>query len=303
MPTVSVIIPAHNRAALLGDTLDSVRAQSFADWECVIVDDASSDDTPEVARMFMREDGRFRLVSGRFGSASAARDAGAERATGALLSFLDSDDLMAPDKLAWQVDRLRRDPTATIVYGDTLQFRTGDDPKVGTLYGAGGPRPTSFEELLGFSAIYAPTVRADAFRAAGGFDTSLASAEDWDMWLTLARAGGLIYEPRPSLYYRLHSGNKSKNTLRNFRCALRVAAKHLRHVPPARRPRVAWRTWRYFARVYPLPLLQDAAASRDRRERAAARHQLAAAALLRPRWLVRYPSAWLGLPSLVRSSA
>ena len=291
MPLVSVVIPAHNRADLLGQTLDSVRAQTLRDWECVVADDGSADDTPRVIADYAARDERFRAVAGRFGSASAARNRGAAAATGTYLSFLDSDDLMEPDKLAWQTAALEADAAATIVYGDTLLFHPGEPAKT-SLYTPGAPRPRSFEGLLSFSAIYAPTVRAAAFRDAGGFDESLASAEDWDMWLSLARRGKLLFEPRVALRYRVHAGNKSGHTLRNFRCAVKVARKHLAHVPAARRPMAAARVYRYFARVYPLPLLAQARAT-------GRRDALAAAALLRPRWFARYPSSLPGLLPLL----
>ena len=292
MPRVSVVIPAHDRADLVGQTLDSVLGQTLADWECVVVDDASTDDTPRVLAGYAARDGRFRVVTGRFGSASAARNAGARQARGSYISFLDSDDLMTPDKLARQVAALDADPAATLAYGDALHFRDGDAAK-GSLYAEGVERPTSFESLLSFSAIYAPTVRADAFHAAGGFDESLASAEDWEMWLTLARSGRLIYLPGVALLYRVHAGNKSGHTLRNLRCAARVARKHLAHVPAPRRAVAAWRVYRYFARIYPLPLLAQAGSSQSRAA-------LAAGALLRPRWFLRYPSSLAGLVPLLR---
>ena len=294
MPLVSVVIPAHNRADLLGQTLDSVLAQTLQDWECIVVDDGSTDATPHVIVDYGSRDGRFRGVAGRFGSASAARNQGAAAATGKYLSFLDSDDLMMPDKLAWQAAALEADPAATIVYGETMLFHPGEPAKA-SLYSPGIERPRSFESLLSFSAIYAPTVRAATFRDAGGFDESLASAEDWEMWLSLAWRGTLLFEPRIALQYRVHPGNKSGNTLRNFRCAARVALKHLAHLPPRRRTLVAARVYRYFARVYPIPLLHQARHQRDQDRPREARQTMAAAALLRPKWFLRYPSSVAGL--------
>ena len=302
MPAVSVVIPARNRADLIGETLASVSAQTLEDWECIVVDDGSTDDTAAVVRSAAGDDARFRVLSARFGSASAARNAGVAEASATYLSFLDSDDLMVPDKLARQVAALDADPDAVLAYGDTVQFRTGERPEHGTIYMSEVERPTDFESLLSFSAIYAPTVRTSAFHAAGGFDTSLASAEDWDMWLALARSGRLLYLPGPALHYRIHPGNKSRHTLRNLACATRVARKHLANLPLGRRARVAARVWRYFARVYPTPLFHDAAAARAGCDARSARVRLAAAALLRPRWFVRYPSTMLGLFGLKGAS-
>lgn len=300
MPAVSVVIPAHNRADLLGQTLDSVLSQTLTDWECIVVDDGSTDSTAAIAESYADRDPRFRVIRGSFGSASAARNRGAAEAQGPFISFLDSDDLMEPDKLEWQVAALQADSLAAIVYGEAFIFH-GADPRQGSLYlREVKSKPRSFESLLSCSAIYAPTVRTETFREAGGFDESLASAEDWDMWLTLTARGKLLFEPRIALRYRAHPGNKSADTLRNLRCAVRVARKHLRRIPAHCRPLVAARLYRYFARVYPLPLLAQARESGDGRRQA--RAAMAAAALLRPRWLVRYPSAIPGLVSLLRKA-
>lgn len=266
MPIVSVIIPTFNRAALLGQTLQSVRNQTLLDWECIVVDDGSTDETPRLVEALVREDPRFRLVRQANSSASAARNRGAAEAAGQFLAFLDDDDLFEPDKLLWQLERLRSNPAAALVYGETFNFKDGD-PQKGGLYlqhvthKPQGPPPLGFEQLLVCSSIYAPLVRASVFHQTTGFDTRLPSAEDWDMWLTLCRQGDLLFEPRIALRYRHHtgpSGNKSGNTLRNYRCACQVFEKHIVAVPLHRRPRLRLAKRRYFRRGYAARLLAEA---------------------------------------------
>src|SRR5690606_21196694 len=105
---------------------ESVRAQKFADWECIVVDDGSTDGTKDVVARYIKDDSRFRYAWQENSSASKARNRGLELARGEFVAFLDSDDLMAPDRLEWQVPALRSDPHAVLVYGDAFHFRGGD---------------------------------------------------------------------------------------------------------------------------------------------------------------------------------
>lgn len=113
---VSVVVPAHNRADVIAETLGSVRAQSFGDWECIVVDDASTDGTRDVAGEFATLDDRFRVAELPAGTRhqSAARNLGLALSRGELVSFLDSDDLLAVDKLDLQVKHLEADPRVDV---------------------------------------------------------------------------------------------------------------------------------------------------------------------------------------------
>ena len=260
MPEVSVIVPTHNRASLISQTLESVASQTFSNWECLVVDDGSTDETEEVVAAFVARDARFRYYRQENAGASSARNAGLALAQGRFVTFLDSDDLLEPDKLEWQVAALDSDPNAVLVYGLTYQF-AHDDPERGGIYMGDRrdmPAGQAFEQLIACSSIYVPLVRTSSIRSLGGFDTSLPSAEDWDMWLSLAKLGTICFEPRIALKYRLHSGNKSGNTLRNYRCACRVVSKQLRGVAPLKRFRLKIASWRYFRRGYTRRLLEEA---------------------------------------------
>ena len=283
-PRVSVVVPVFNRADLLGATLESVATQTFADWECIVVDDGSTDHTPQVAQAFAVRDARFRCLRQANSSAAAARNRGLAAARGELIVFLDSDDLLPADRLQWQVDAMAADPTAVLVYGDTFQFVRGD-VRQGSVYRSDvvdKPAGQAFEALLLCSHVYAPLVRTAAVRRLGGFDTRLASAEDWDMWLRLAKVGELRFQPRIALYYRVHEGNKSAHTLRNYRCAWQVVHKHVAELPWRRRRVLLRGVRRYFRRVYPTPLLRDAFALTKAGDWRAARQVWRALLWLRP---------------------
>lgn len=310
MPCVSVIIPAWNRADTIAQTLKSVQCQTFTDWECIVVDDGSTDGTARVVEGFVQQDSRFRLIRQANSSAAHARNRGAAEAAGEFLGFLDSDDLFEPDKLAWQVAALRNDPSAVIVYGETFNFRDNDPLKGGLFFSDSRQRPAGapqvgFERLLMMNPIIAPLVRADAFRKAGGFDVSLPSAEDWDMWLSLARSGTLLHESRISQRYRTHggpSGNKSALTLRNYLCARRVFMKHLRHVPRSRRAALRRQVRAYWQRAYGPRLLRDADRATAAGDWPQARQLWRALVWLDSRVLLRYRHvrinyAWALLPT------
>lgn len=303
-PAVSVIVPTHDREDLLGETLESVRAQTFAAWECLVVDDGSTDGTEALVRRTIEREPRFRYVRQERSSAANARNRGLALARGRYVTFLDSDDLFAPDKLAWQCAALDAAPDAVLVYGDTFQFEHGA-PERGGIYQDGVPRPAgrAFEALLACSSIYAPMARAEALRAVGGFDASLPSAEDWDAWIALSRRGLVLYEPRVALRYRVHAGNKSSDVLRNLRCARHVARKHLRALPLVRRAAVALRVRRYFARVYGPRLVGAAYARTAAGDWRAARELWRALAALAPRRLASRSALAHALWSLVPTGA
>jgi glycosyltransferase involved in cell wall biosynthesis len=118
-PTVSVIIPTHNRAKLLPRAVESVVAQTFDDWELVVVDDGSDDETPQLASQFSRRLGpRWVYMPQTRRGCSAARNRGIDAARGPYVAFLDSDDEFAPDKLQRQLDLFERRPDLGFVYSD-----------------------------------------------------------------------------------------------------------------------------------------------------------------------------------------
>ena len=115
--SVSVVIPALNAAATIDETIRSLVAQKFKAWEAIIVDDGSTDTTPDRARDWLSRDARVRYIRQENQGASAARNAGIAIATFDWLLFLDADDWIHPKHLHWLTRKLRSDPTLDIVYG------------------------------------------------------------------------------------------------------------------------------------------------------------------------------------------
>ncbi len=195
-PTVSVIIAARDYGEHLPTALASVSAQTLQDWECIIVDDASSDGTPRIAAEAVAKDKRFRSI--RFDAnvgVSAARNRGIAEAQGRYVQFLDADDAIAPEKLARQAAFLDAHADAAIVCSDFAHFTSapdfgqpGEHHGDEKLDGAGG---AVVNRLLKGNVIRLNTalVRASAVRSVGGFREQFRAVEDWHLWLMLAGTG------------------------------------------------------------------------------------------------------------------
>jgi glycosyltransferase involved in cell wall biosynthesis len=169
---------------------------------------------------------------------AAARNRGLAQASGEFVALLDDDDLWPPDKLAWQVDELRASPEAVLVYGYMQSFGTERSYRWPP---PDGPTGWVRDAFLAKNWIRAPgqtLIRASALRAIGGFDPTLWSADDWDLYLRLAAVGPFVYRHRLALRYRAHADNLSKQAWRMFRHACRV---HRRHAGPWPRPGTAGR--------------------------------------------------------------
>jgi glycosyltransferase involved in cell wall biosynthesis len=203
-PVLSVIVPSHNLGEYLPETLDSVLAQTFQDWECIIVENGSTDNSPEIARAYCAKDVRFRLVKMDSAGVAAARNAGLSKASGRYILFLDADDLIAPHYMQDAVSALDSDPLLDLVYGGATRFgaeKSWDLP------------PFSMSTMLASNCLYISCFfrRKDAVTFDPAFKTGF---EDWDYWLTFLEWLG--HEPKvlclPSLcfYYRTRRNSRNK---------------------------------------------------------------------------------------------
>ncbi|HEX8284177.1 MAG TPA: glycosyltransferase family A protein [Pyrinomonadaceae bacterium] len=199
-PLVSVIVPTYNYGRFIGQTLDSLRAQTFAGWECVVVDDGSTDDTEEVVARYAEADARVRYLRQANQRQAVAKNTGLADARGRYVQFLDADDLLEPRKLERQVEFLEANPQADIVYGGARYFHTERPDE--RLYGMFGETEPWMPELSGAGktlllplvrmnvmAINAALVRRECIDDVGPFDAALPPVEDWDYWLRCALKG------------------------------------------------------------------------------------------------------------------
>jgi len=243
MPTVSVIIPAYNAEAFLARAIRSVEAQTFRDFEIVVVDDGSTDGTAEVARSF----DSMRYVRGAHLGEAGARNRGLEEAAGELVAFVDADDEWLPQKLARQVPFMEK-LGSSFSYTDSYVVRDGNRVRYSTL-----ARPHQGEILAPLiedwldQAFLLPTeVMASRalLQGAGGFETGLPTPGhvDYGLWLKLAIQGTRFdYLDEPlALWYRGHESVSSNavEMVERYRVALRYFSSTY-DFPPEARQRIA----------------------------------------------------------------
>jgi glycosyltransferase involved in cell wall biosynthesis len=205
---VSVVITTYNRAHLIGQTLDSVLAQTYRDFEIIVVDDGSTDETPAVLAGY----GESILVLRQQNAGQPeARKAGIRAAQGDFVAFVDSDDLWLPTKLDKQMARLSESKDLAWIYCDAEVF---DSSISKVLYHFGQINPPHrgwvARQLLLRDFIPSPTpvIRRDVFEQIGYLQASDWSrhGEDWDMWLRIAAHHAVEYIPEVLARYRVHSG-------------------------------------------------------------------------------------------------
>lgn len=213
---VSVLVPTFNRANYIGECLDSLLAQTMPALEIIVIDDGSADGTPEVLRGY---GDRIRYVRKENGGKPTAVNLGLSLAQGELIWIFDDDDVALPDAIANRVTALKAAPNAGFVY--TPHFYGSDDANgkilKGRLHALPEHNPDSFlyELMKGcFFHLATALVRADAYRAVGGFDTELLSSEDYDMQLRLAQNYPAAYCPVPSFIFRQHTGARGAKAIR-----------------------------------------------------------------------------------------
>jgi glycosyltransferase involved in cell wall biosynthesis len=182
MPTVSVIIPTYNRGWALNRAIDSVLAQEFHDFEIIVVDDGSSDNTSKILQSYPQ----ISVVRQAQGGVSAARNAGIAWAAGGLITFLDSDDLWLPEKLSAQVAFFDAHPEALICQTEEIWIRNGKfvNPKKRHKKYSG----MIFEQCLELCIVSPSAVmmKRSLFDEIGTFDETLPVCEDYDLWLRAA---------------------------------------------------------------------------------------------------------------------
>jgi glycosyltransferase involved in cell wall biosynthesis len=221
-PLFTVVMPAHNTARMVGAAIRSVLAQTCGDFELIVVDDGSTDDTGARIGGF-EADPRVRGVRRENAGPAAARNTGIERATGEYVSFLDSDDLWMPNYLEAMDRALQEDRHAGLAYTDAWVFN--DETRLifrGTAMSSFHPPlvpPTDRNELLKLLVqqnfiFSSATVRRSVLDRVGLFDTRLRATEDWEMWLRVVAAGYRAVRP-PGVHaiYRWRRDSLSKDEI------------------------------------------------------------------------------------------
>ena len=182
-PLVSVIIPTYNRGWIVKEAVDSVLAQDFENFELIVVDDGSTDNTPQLLAGYGRN---ITVISQPNFGVSAARNRGIAVAAGRWIAFLDSDDLWLPGKLSRQVAFFKANPDALICQTEEIWIRNGVRVNPGRRHRKSSG--TIFERSLALCLVSpsAVMVTKNLLDAVGGFDESLPACEDYDLWLRIS---------------------------------------------------------------------------------------------------------------------
>jgi len=232
-PQVSVVIPTFNHARFLAGAIQSVLLQTFGDFEIVIIDDGSTDETPMVAASL--RDPRIRYIRQENHGLAAARNRGILSSRSDLIALLDADDLFEPGFLSAAVSVLRADKSIDAVY---TGYRCVDQenlelPEFSTRT---VPPDALYEELLGgnFLVPSSVVVRSGCYRQTGPFDESFKACEDWDMWLRIAKIHRVAAIPKALVRYRIVSTSMSTDSERMTRARMQIAEKYAAQAPPHR---------------------------------------------------------------------
>jgi glycosyltransferase involved in cell wall biosynthesis len=210
MPRVTVVIPAYNAEATLAETLESLFAQTFADFEAIVVDDGSVDGTIRVAESF--GDQRLRALSIPNGGVSRARNHAVAQAQGEFVAFLDADDLWEPHKLERQLAVLDAQPSAGLCVTGAIRI-DGASRELAPIpvLDTGDPCRTLLLQSMAVGCISSGMVRKALLESVGGFDPRFSQCADWDLWLRLSRAAGIAVVPEQLVRYRTSPGNMSSD--------------------------------------------------------------------------------------------
>jgi len=209
LPKVSIIIPVYNQERYIKQCVESALSQDYENLEVIVVDDGSTDATPEILKSFEQ---KIRYIRQENRGTAAARNVGLRLAQGSLVAWLDSDDVYLPGKIRAQVEKLQEEPDLALVYTDWILIDAeGRDLKV--VHCPSYP-PKSVLDVLTFPYIFPSSVllKKECFEKVGYYDETLRYGEDLDMWVRLLKHGYRFgHVPELLVKYRWHPGSMSYN--------------------------------------------------------------------------------------------
>ena len=235
MPQISVIIPAYNAERTIIETVESVRQQTFADFEIIVINDGSQDKTVELLQNI--RDNRLQIFSYENGGLCTARNRGINHATGEFIAFLDADDLWTADKLELQLKALQQNPEAGVAYSWT-SFMDVDEQGLTVSF---LPSPqysftgNVYQNLLISDFVHSGSntlIRRKAIDTVGEFDSVCTGCADWDYWTRLSVRWQFVVVPKYQILYRRTHGSMSSKVEVMKKEALIAIEKAYRAAPP-----------------------------------------------------------------------
>jgi len=246
-PQVSVIIPCYNQGHFLGEAVQSIIDQTFRDWECIIVNDGSTDSTKDVAGRFLRMDNRVRYFEQRNKGLAAARNRGLHECRGKFIQFLDADDVILPEKIAAQMELLGSTTAQALAYCDYYKTKGAglhnliSDPLCEPRFRLKRPLLDIASRWETDFSIPAHCFLFDArlfFNHRIEFNEKLPNHEDWDCWMRIFATDPIVkHQAQKSVVYRIHENSLARDEIkmwRGFRNAINSQLKLFRDSPEVR---------------------------------------------------------------------
>jgi len=242
-PLVSVVIATYNMGQYLPDAVQSVLDQTWTNLEVVVIDDGSTDDTPERMAELAAADGRVVYVRTPNQGQPKAKNAGINKAKGNFIAFCDGDDQWRKDKLELQMPQFN-DPEVGVVYSDVSYF-DGDGAELDKAQDGGRVSGFVTNQLLikNFVPFGTAVIRRACVEQDGMFDETLPMGIDWDLWLRYSVRWKFLHVPEPTYRYRVWEGQMSKNYRGRYENAFRILRKFLDMHPGRISPDLEARAW------------------------------------------------------------
>ncbi len=222
LPNISIIIPAYNASETIAQTLESVIVQTHPNWEAIVVDDGSTDETAEIVSSFIEREPRIQLLRQTRAGEAGARNAGLSHVRYHWLLFLDADDWIAPAHLETMLKETVLDPNLSAVHCGSARVAADGTVLVEKYHAPAGDLFPTLARRAAFP-VHACIVRRSVVESVGMFDTSLVKSPDWDLWQRIARTGARFGSVREVLaFYRMTSNAASLDAHQMLKDGIRV---------------------------------------------------------------------------------
>ena len=224
MPKVSVIIPTYNRARFVLKAIQSVLDQTFNDFEIIVVDDGSTDNTRNLLTNFGK---KIRYFYKNNAGVASARNFGIQQSCAKYIAFLDSDDMWLPERLGKGVKILDSNKDTSLVFSDIYRVKNGQRMKQSYFDLYSPYKGFVFENLYlqDFIPTSSVVLKEECFKKTGLFDEDLPSCEDYDMWLRISTSFRVKYINEPLVLFMYHSKNLSSDIVKGLQQQKKVLEK------------------------------------------------------------------------------
>lgn len=241
-PLVSIIIPTYNRGHLINETLDSILVQTYTNWECIIIDDGSTDNTKDIICNYCKTDYRFKYYSrpkDKLNGPSSCRNFGFEKSKGDYIQWFDSDDLYIFDSLEIYTNHISKNIDAVVAKLEKIDFKTGIKRNENNIISQ-NIIEDYFTEKISFYVCGPLWSRSFLEKQTKLFDENIRNLDDWDFNLSmLYQYPKLIYIDKPLIQYRLHEDSLSKEinklNLEEIKSKFYAIEKHLKLIKENKR--------------------------------------------------------------------